>query len=652
MTTLRIDIETYSSVDLKTAGLYKYVESPDFEVLMIAYKFDNKPVQMKDIKGERIIMFDNEFKSAINNPAILKTAYNAAFEIACLSKFFDIRLDPKQWSCTMVKAAYLGVPFSLEKAGAVLQLDTVKDKEGKALIKYFSVPRKPTARDDSTRKFPEDDPGKWAKFKSYCITDVVVEEGVDTHVSQMVNIPRFEKELWFLDQKINSRGVLVDLKFVNAAIRVDQDMREALLAECKKITGLANPNSTAQIKKWLFIRGYAVDSMSKENIDSVVELVEFDTDAIRVVEIWRELSKSSVKKYYTMLTCACKDGRVKGMFQFGGAQRTTRWAGRLVQLHNLLRNHMKDLDTARKIVGLGDYEFLKMMYDNPSFVLSQLIRTSFIPSKDCKFITSDFSAIEARVTAWYAQEQWRLKVFATHGKIYEASASMMFDLPIDQCQKGTKVREQGKVAELALGYGGGVNALVRMDSRGDIEPKMYQVIVDKWRKASPKIKSLWRDLNEAAVGCVSEGGVWKVSRGNKYTLEFTFKHGVMYIKLPCGRKLMYYQASVIDGKYGPVVTYGGMNQVTGKWERQSTYGGKLLENIVQATSRDLLAVKMLELEAAGLPVVIHVHDEIVTDVAKTVNIKVVDEIMAKPVDWAPGLPLKGDSYECSYYRKD
>lgn len=659
MKRLGIDIETFSSVDLKKSGLYKYVESPDFEVLMIAASYDGEPPEMYDLQyGDEEI--PEKFCKALFDKNILKTAYNAAFEITCLSKFFSTNLDPKQWSCTMVLGAYLGLPFSLEKAGAVLKLNTQKDKLGKSLIKYFSVPRKPTKRDVSIRKFPRDAPDKWQQFKDYCVTDVVVEQGIREHISRLVNLPWFERRLWFLDQGINARGVKVDTDFVKKAINIDQQMRNELLTEAELITGLNNPNSTAQVKAWLEEElQCTIGSMDKKHIEEVVEqvdaLAKFDNKPLapRVLEIWRELNKTSVKKYYSMMLSLTKDGKNKGMFQFYGAQRTGRWAGRGVQLHNLASNKISDLHIARQVVSTGDYELLKMIYSSPSFILSQLIRTSFIPHKGNKLIISDFSAIEARVTAWFAQEKWRLEVFAGHGKIYEASASMMFGLPIEQCQKGTKYREQGKVAELALGYGGGVNALMRMDTRGDIPTDEYKVIVDKWRKASPNIKKLWYELNNAAVGCIEEGGVWEVAKiKGKFRLRFWYKNNVMYIELPCGRKLMYYNAKTVEGQFGQIVTYEGMNQVTGKWERQSTYGGKLLENIVQATSRDLLAEKMLELEEENISVIMHVHDEIVTEVPQETNIKIVDEIMARPVEWAPGLPLKGDSYESAYYRKD
>lgn len=650
MQTLSIDIETYSSADLLKSGVYKYVEAPDFEILLFAYAFNDDPVQLLDLtnafdseKYERVI-------EALINPAILKTAYNANFERTCIAKYFERTLPPEQWECTMVKAGMLGLPMSLDAASKVLKLEQKKDSAGKALIRYFSLPCKPTKTNNfRTRNLPKHDPEKWKQFSDYCVQDVVVEMAIRNKLS-FFQIPLTEKRLWQLDQNINDHGVLVDQSFVQNAIHQDIEYKDRLTKEAIELTGLNNPNSAAQLKDWLTTEtGESVTSLTKEAIP--VLLKSADCEIVkRVLNLRQEMSKTSVKKYEAMAKAVCKDSRIRGLLQFYGANRTGRWAGRLVQVQNLPQNHLSDLDLARRLVKDNDLELLEMLFGNVPDTLSQLIRTAFIAPEGHRFIVADFSAIEARVIAWLAGERWRLQVFATHGKIYEASASQMFKVPIESVTKGSDLRQKGKVSELALGYQGGPNALIKMGAlKMGIQENELPKLVKMWRNANKAIVSFWDVVNDAAIAAV-EGTPTSIQHGIKF---FTDKN-VLFIELPSKRRLSYIAPKLIPNKFGGVsLTYEGMDQTTKQWGKQDTYGGKLVENIVQAIARDCLAESMIRLSDAGYNIVMHVHDETVSEMPYGKgSLAEVNEIMGRPIPWAKGLPLKADSYETTYYKKD
>lgn len=651
MKTLTIDIETYSSTDLIKSGVYKYVEADDFTVLLIAYSFDGEEPTVLDIESNPYQAYLGHFKDILTDPLVLKTAFNANFERTCLSKFFGMELPAEQWECTMVKASMLGLPLSLDMVSKVLQLSEKKDAAGKALIRYFSCPCKPTkANEGRTRNLPEHASDKWQDFIDYCRQDVKTELAIREKI-KFFEIPDQEKRLWYLDQRINDRGVLLDEDFINAAIAVSEENTTRLTAEAIALTSLDNPNSAAQLKKWLSeAMGEQVTSLTKEVIPALLQNTDCDI-VTRALEIRQEMAKTSVKKYQAMLKGICKDGRLRGLLQFYGANRTGRWAGRLVQVQNLPKNYLADLDLARQVVKSSDTEAVELLFGNVPDTLSQLIRTAFIAPQGHSFIVADFSAIEARVIAWLANEKWRLDVFNTHGKIYEASASQMFKVPIESVTKGSALRQRGKVAELALGFQGGKNALIKMGAlkEGLTESELPQLVA-MWRNANKQIVRLWGVVEDAAIETVVSGQPVQIMHGIRFSVE----KNLLFIQLPSGRRLAYVRPKMKAGKFGnDSLTYEGMDQTTKQWTVQDTYGGKLVENIVQAIARDCLAVAMLRLDNAGFNIVMSVHDEVVIEESDShVRLGEVNEIMGVPIPWAKGLPLTADSYETKFYKKD
>lgn len=644
MQTLSLDIETFSSTDLFEAGVYRYTEARDFAVLMIAYAYNGGDVEIIDLTTENI---SPDLLAALTDPAITKTAYNANFERTCLARYFGLELPPEQWQCTMVKAAMAGYPMGLDAVARAMKLDQQKDSSGKALIRFFSVPCKPTKSNGMrTRNLPQHDPFRWEDFKAYCVQDVKTEMAVLDRLSWF-DMPEQEKRLWALDQRINDLGIQVDTTFVEAAISIDQRHREELVYEAIRLTGLDNPNSAAQLKTWIGEQtGEEIGKLTKQTVPDLLKATDCETTT-RVLEIRQELAKTSVKKYDAMHACVCDDSRVRGLLQFYGATRTGRWAGRLVQVQNLPQNHLPDLALARSIVREEDIDTLRLLYGNVPDTLSQLIRTAFVAPDDKTFAVADFSAIEARVIAWLAGEKWRLKVFETHGKIYEASAAQMFKVPIETISKGSPLRQKGKVAELALGYQGAQNALIQMGAlRMGIAEDELPGLVSAWRKANPAIVRLWEAVEQAAMEAVM--GETMTTQG----VSFSKTQGALVITLPSGRALYYQNAKLKPGRYGEVIAYDGMNQTTKQWGAQETYGGKLVENIVQAIARDCLAEAMLRLDDAGYGIVMHVHDEVVIEMNEPGLLGCVERIMGEPIPWAPGLPLKADGYITEFYKKD
>lgn len=647
--TLGIDIETYSSEDIAN-GVYRYADAEDFTILLFAYSVNDGPVLITDIaQGEEI---PPRIVEALTDPHVIKTAFNAAFERTCLNKFFGLNMDAEQWECTMVRSAMLGLPLSLDAVGRVLKLEQQKMQEGKSLIRYFSCPCKPTkVNGGRTRNLPQHAPDKWATFKRYCIRDVEVEQAI-RRITSAYRIPESEHRLYVADQRINDRGVLVDMDLVTQAIRMDAAYKGRLNAEAMEISGLDNPNSVAQLKAWLEKEtDTTVDKLSKKDLPAL--LASADNDKVeRMLHIRQEMAKTSTKKYEAMRKTACSDGRVRGLLQFYGANRTGRWAGRLVQVQNLPQNHIEDLDYARSLVKSGDLSAVELLFGNVPDTLSQLIRTAFIAKDGCTFLVCDFSAIEARVIAWLAGEQWRLEVFRTHGKIYEASASMMFHVPVEEITKTDPRRQKGKIAELALGYQGGVGAMKTMggESMGLTEEEMSE-IVDNWRNANSAIVRLWKDVEAAARMVIRYGEPVSVKG-----LKFFMSLGTMMIQLPSGRCLSYPRPSVGVNRFGSEsICYEGVNQTTKQWCQQETYGGKLVENIVQGIARDCLAITILRLEEKGYPIVFHVHDEVIIEAPENDGVHTlqgVEEIFRMPITWAPGLPLKGAGYTTKYYLKD
>ncbi len=650
MQILSIDIETYSSVSLPKCGVYAYAESPDFEILLFGYAFDDEPVQVIDLTACGGL--PEEILGALQNPEIIKSAHNANFERTCLRAYTSLEMPPEQWQCTAVLARELGLPSSLADVGAVIGLpeDKQKLKTGEALIKYFSIPCKPTKTNGNrTRNLPEHDPQKWAMYIEYNRRDVETEREIRRKLSRF-GVIETEQALWAIDQHINDRGVGVDIVFAKHAIEMDKIIKSRLFEQARELTGLENPKSTSQLKSWIEeTSGVEVTSLNKKEIVSVRTAANSE-DVDQMLDIRAGLSKTSTEKYNAMIRTVCDDGRIRGLTLFYGASRTGRWAGRLVQMQNLPQNKIpeRDLDIARQLVKAGDLETLEMLYDDVSGTLSQLIRTAFVPKKGCKFVVADFSAIEARVIAWLAGEQWRLDVFNTHGKIYEASAEQMFHLPPGSVKKGDPMRQKGKIAELALGYGGSVGALKSMGalemglSESELKPLVYS-----WRAANKNITKFWWDVDAAAKTTINTHTPSYLS----HDIAFTKKGSLLRLRLPSGRELSYVKPVVIYNN----ITYEGTVQKTNRWGRIDSYGPKLVENIVQAVARDCLAVTMMKVEALGYPVVFHVHDELICEVPSEKAdgaLKDVLEIMATPIPWAPGLPLKGDGYQCDYYRKD
>lgn len=657
MTILGIDLETYSSVEIKEAGAYAYVDSPDFEILLFAYAFDDDPIRVIDLTDFEDIPVD--VVSAIFNPNIQKTAFNVNFERTCLTKYFRKELPVEQWACTAVHALTLGLPGNLDGVSKALRLpqDKAKMGVGKSLINYFCKPCKPTkVNEGRTRNLPHHAPEKWALFKTYCGQDVEAERAARKMMIRFQPLPE-EHRLWCLDQQINDTGVKVDMTLVAQAITCDEQYQKRLTEEAFKLTGLANPKSVAQLKGWLQSEGLEIESLNKESIVGLLEQTESGT-VKRVLELRQEMAKTSVKKYEAMKRSYCSDGRIHGLLQFYGANRTGRWAGRLVQVQNLPQNKLKDLDLARQLLRSGDFGLLELLFGNVPNVLSQLIRTAFIPADGYRFIVSDFSAIEARVIAWLAGEKWRLDVFKSHGYIYEASASAMFHVPwsefqayIDQDKKHP-LRQKGKVAELALGYQGGPGALVKMGAlKMGLAEEELPGLVKAWREANPNIVQMWWDIEKAAITAVQE----KTTVAFRLGISFIYQSGMLFIKLPSGRRLAYARPRMErEEKFDRMgLTYEGMNQETKQWGRLNTYGGKLVENIVQAIARDCLREAMFRCADAGYQTVMHVHDEVVLEAPYGFgSVEHACGLMGIPIDWAPGLLLRGDGYETSYYKKD
>lgn len=642
---LEIDIETYSDVDLIKCGVYAYADSPAFEVLLFAYSFDGGKTQVIDLaQGEEL---PAEVAEAVFDDSVVKTAFNANFERTCLSRHFDRRLSPKSWHCSAVQAAMLALPRSLEDVGAVLGLEQQKMKEGKELIRYFCMPCKPTkANGGRTRNLPCHAPEKWELFKTYCIRDVDVEKAI-RHKLHNFLIPKMEMEVYRLDQEINDRGVLVDRELVRRAVSCDLLYKDIVTTRAYELTGLENPNSVAQLKGWLGEQGMEIDSLSKKAVGDLIQ--ETNGEVEELLKLRLLMAKTSVKKYEAMERSVCTDGRVHGLLQFYGANRTGRWAGRLVQVQNLPQNHIVDLELARNLVKQGRFEDVEVFYDSTPNVLSELIRTAFIPKTGCRFVVADFSAIEARVLAWLSGEKWRLDVFASHGRIYEASASAMFHVPIEEVTKGSPLRQKGKISELALGYGGSVGALVSMGAldMGLAEAELAP-LVSTWRNANSHITQFWWDVDAAAIKAVTEKKQTRVGR-----ITFEYKSGILFVGLPSGRKLAYVKPRMALNKFGRNgLTYEGIAE-NKKWSRIETYGPKLVENIVQGTARDLLAEAMLRVEVKGYPIVMHCHDEIIAEVPEgTGFVEEMCAIMAVQPDWAEGLPLRADGYECAFYKKE
>lgn len=651
-----VDIETYSSVDLTEAGVYAYTEAPDFDILLISYIFDDwgednvKTIDCFDADPDMMA----EFCEALTDPQIVKTAFNANFERTCLAKWLQKPMPPEEWRCTMVKALTLGLPGNLAGAGEALGLpaEKLKDPQGKALIQFFSKPCKPTRTNGQrTRNLPEHDPAKWQLYKNYNRQDVVTEQEILRKLS-IYKTPESEQQLWALDQHMNDNGVALDIPMVEKIVAYDTRRRQELQEEAQELTGLKNPNSLAQLKRWLAEQSVEMTSVTKDTITEALRDPELPSVVRRVLEIRTALGKTSVAKYSTMLVAHCQDHRLRGILQFYGANRSGRWAGRLVQTHNLAKNSLPDLALARELAAEGDFDTMGTLFGETAFVFSELIRTAFIPSEGCRFIVSDFSAIEARVLAWIAGEEWVLEAFRAGKDIYCETASMMYHVPVEKHGANSHLRQKGKVAVLACGYQGGVGAMKRMDKGGSIPEDELQSVVDQWRQANSKVVKLWRTVELAARTAIEEHRTIRLKNG----IAFGYINGNLFIKLPGGRKLCYWNTRLkLDPRDGREhIVYMGVNQETKQWGETETYGGKLVENIVQATARDCLAISMQRVAALGYNIVMHVHDEIIVDcpIEDTGAMERINACMAEPIPWAPGLPLRGDGYETPFYMKD
>ena len=645
MPILSIDIETYSDVDLTKCGVYAYSDSPNFEILLFAYAFDEESTQIVDLAcGEQL---PERVLGALGDPAITKAAFNAQFERTCISQYLGRRLSPSGWQCTAVQSAMLALPLSLDSVGEVLNIQRKKLKEGADLVRFFSMPCKPTKSNGCrTRNRPEDAPEKWERFKTYCIRDVDAEREIRQKLWKFP-IPESEMELYRMDQEINDRGILVDRQLVENAVLCDNQYRQIVTARAYELTGLSNPNSPAQIKVWLAEHGVEAEKLDKKTVKGLIS--ETDGEVLEVLKLRLLMAKTSVKKYEAIERSVCSDGRVHGLLQFYGANRTGRWAGRLVQVQNLPQNHISDLELARNLVKEQRFEDLDLLYDSTPEVLSELIRTAFVPKPGCRFIVADFSAIEARVLAWFAGEQWRLDTFAEGGDIYCASASKMFGVPVVKHGVNGHLRQKGKIAELALGYGGAVGALTSMGAlEMGLQEEELQPLVSQWRNSNPHIIKFWWDVDAAAVKAVKERT--EVAMGK---LCFTYRSGILFVTLPSGRKLSYIKPRITQNRFGrESLSYEGVGE-SKKWMRIETYGPKLVENIVQATARDLLAQAMLRLRNKGFEIVMHIHDEAVLEVPEGVSgVEEICQIMSEQPDWAAGLPLRADGYACAFYKKD
>lgn len=658
MSKMSVDIETYSSIDLSKTGVYRYVEAPDFDILLIGFSIDGGPVEVIDCTA-RHNNYEEEkkmvqFKKHLYDPECIKKAFNANFERTCLAKWLGKEMPPEEWRCTMIKCLTMGLPGNLAGAGMALGLpeDRLKDPQGKALIQYFSKPCKPTrVNGQRTRNLPEHDPDKWKLYIEYNRQDVVTEMAIDSKL-EIYKTTETEQELWNLDQRMNDHGVRIAVDMVDKIVDYDTVRKEELQKEAQEITGLANPNSLAQLKTWLNDQGMPMTSVTKDTISAALALKYIPDNVRRVLEIRTALGKTSTAKYSTMLDAVCEDHRLRGILQFYGANRSGRWAGRLVQTHNLARNSLEDLDLARELAVDGDFDTMQTLFGETAFVFSELVRTAFIPSEGCRFVVSDFSAIEARVISWIADEEWRLQAFREGKDIYCETASQMYKVPVVKHGINGELRQKGKVAELACGYQGGVGAMKRMDREGSIPEDELQAVVDSWRNANPKVVKLWRLCEIAVRTAIEEHRTVRLQHG----LEFSYINHNLFIKLPGGRKLCYWDTKLkMDPRDGREhIVYMGVNQETKQWGETETYGGKLVENIVQATARDCLAVAMTRVSNLGYKIVMHVHDEMIVDVPieDTEALDVINACMAEPIDWAPGLPLKGDGYETTFYKKD
>lgn len=646
MQTLSIDLETYSDQPLAKTGVYRYVESPDFEILLFAYSVDGDPVQQIDLAcGEKI---PPAILAALEDDKVTKWAFNANFERICLSRFLGYPtgdyLEPDSWKCSMVWAAYMGLPLSLEGAGAVLGLEKQKLAEGKDLIKYFCQPCAPTkSNGQRTRNLPKHAPDKWLAFKKYNIRDVETEMSIQARLLKYP-VPDSVWEEYHLDQEINDRGVGLDMELVRQAIQMDGRSRSELTQAMKELTSLDNPNSVQQMKQWLADNGVETDTLGKK---AVAELLKTAPPQLqKVLTLRQQLAKSSVKKYQAMETAVCTDGRARGMFQFYGANRTGRWAGRIIQMQNLPQNHLDDLSEARGLVRAGGFDALEMLYEDVPDTLSQLIRTAFVPQENRKFIVADFSAIEARVIAWLAGEKWRQDVFAEGKDIYCASASQMFGVPVEKHGVNGHLRQKGKIAELALGYGGSVGALKAM---GALEMGLSEdelpALVSAWRQANPKIVQFWWAVDRAVMEAVSRRTTTKT-----HGIIFSARNGMLFITLPSGRSLAYVKPKIGENRFGgDCITYEGVGG-TKKWERIDSYGPKFVENIVQATSRDILCYAMKTLRCCSI--VMHIHDEVVIEADRRMSLQAVCDQMGRTPPWANGLQLRADGYETDFYKKD
>ena len=642
MRTLSIDIETYSDVDLSKCGVYKYASSPAFEILLFGYAVDGGDVRVVDLAcGEQI---PDEVICALSDASVAKWAFNAMFERVCLSNFLGEWLEPEGWHCTMVWSATLGLPLALENVGTVLGLEKQKMAEGKDLIRYFCVPCKPTKSNGGrTRNLPEHDPEKWERFKAYNLRDVETEMQIQNRLSSF-QVPDAIWEEYHLDQEINDRGIGVDMELVWQAIAMDARSHEQLTAFMRELTELENPNSVQQMKQWLADHGLETDTLGKK---AVAELLKTAPEPLReVLSLRQQLAKSSVKKYTAMENAVCADSRAHGMFQFYGANRTGRFSGRLIQLQNLYKNTMPDLAQARALVRSGNYEALSMLYEDIPDTLSQLIRTAFVPQDGRKFIVADFSAIEARVIAWFAGERWRLKVFEDGGDIYCASASQMFHVPVEKHGVNGHLRQKGKIAELALGYGGSVGALKSMGAlEMGLAEEELQPLVDAWRGSNPMITQFWWDVDRAVKDCIRQRVPTET-----HGLHFDYRSAMLFITLPSGRRLAYVKPRIGENQFGgESVTYMGVGG-TKKWERLESYGPKFVENIVQGTARDILCYAMRTLRNCAI--VAHVHDEVIIEADRRMSVEAVCEQMGRTPPWAKGLKLRADGYECEFYQKD
>ena len=659
MKELSIDLETYSDVDIKNCGAYKYAESVNFEILLFGVSVDNDPVQVYDLaSGDKI---PADILAAMSDDNVIKWAFNASFERVCLSiwlqrnhpEYFSSYsipedtvgkyLDPSSWRCTMTWSAYMGLPLSLEQVGSVLKLSQQKMSEGKSLIRFFSVPRTPTKNNPATRNYPADAPDKWETFKEYNKRDVEVELQIKQRLARFP-VPDFVWDEYHLSEEINDRGILIDKTMAANAIEIDNRIKSDLMEKMKSLTGLDNPNSVQQLQGWLKGKGVETGSLDKKAIKELLPAVPDDVREVLLLK--QQISRSSVKKYQKMMDTVCADGRARGMFQFYGANRTGRWAGRHIQLQNLPQNHLKDLSEASQIVRNGDYEMLSMLYENIPDTLSQLIRTAFIPKPGYQFYVSDFSAIEARVLAHISGEKWRSDVFRRGEDIYCASASAMFHVPVEKHGQNSHLRQRGKVAELALGYGGAVGALKAMGAlENGMEESELQPLVNMWRESNPNIVALWWDVDNAAKECIRLRTTTKT-----HGIIFTYESGFMFIRLPSGRRLAYAKPRIGENQFGgESITYMGVDTQK-KWSRIESYGPKIVENITQAISRDILAYAMRTLSHCFICG--HVHDELIIECKPEVSLEAICDQMGRTPPWIPGIELRGDGYRCDHYKKD